>query len=135
MISCGVVSNILNYKNIVFFVNTNKEASYDACNMRYDIMKDSNRIIRKVPKDFHELCIETLPESINKIYREGIDNNIIDYMAIVKRNNEVIWDLHSKELPGDVFEMGLHVINDLRNNHVVADDINKKEMVGLGIRR
>ena len=103
--------------------------------MRYDIMKDSNHIIRKVPKDFHDYCVETLPDSINKIHKEGIENNLIDYMAIVKRNNEVIWDLNSKELPGDVFKFGLHGINNSKNNIEVASDINKKELEGLTIIR
>lgn len=123
------------YKNVVFFVSTNKEASYEACNMRYDIMKESNHIIRKVPKDFHDFCIETLPDSVNKIHKEGIENNLIDYMAIVKRNNEVVWDLNSKELPGDVFKSGLHGINNSKNNIEVASDINKKELEGLTIIR
>ena len=60
------------YNNIVFFVSANKDASYEACNLRYEIMKDSNRIIRKVPKDFHDYCVETLPDSINKIYNVEI---------------------------------------------------------------
>ena len=123
------------YNNTVFFVSANKDISYEACNMRYEIMKDSNRIIRKVPKDFHELCIETLPDSIDKIYIEGMNNKVIDYMAIVKRNNEVIWDLNSKEMPGEVFKDGLYNVSKGKNNLVVANDINKKEMVGLGFRK
>lgn len=122
------------YNNIVIFVSTNKDSSYDACNMRYDIMKDSNHIIRKVPKDFHDYCVETLPDSINKIHEEGLEKNLIDYMAIVKRNNEVIWDLNSKELPGSIFIAGLNAINNSKNNLIVASNINQKEMIGLGIR-
>lgn len=123
-----------NYNNIVFFVSTNKEASYEACNMRYDIMKESNHIIRKVPKDFHDLCINTLPDSIDKIYKEGIDNKLIDYMAIVKRNNEVIWDLNSKELPGNIFKIELSRTNKSENNIEIACNINKNEMIGLRSR-
>ena len=118
----------------MFFVSTNKESSYEACNMRYEIMKDSNHIIRKVPKDFHDYCVETLPDSINKIHKEGIDNNLIDYMAIVKRNNEVIWDLNSKELSGDVFKDGLYGINNSKNNFLIAHNINEKEMEGLKVK-
>ena len=122
------------YNNLVFFVNTNKELSYEACNMRYDIMKESNRIIRKVPKDFHDFCVETLPDSINKIYKIGVGNKLIDYMAIVKRNNKVIWDLNSKEMPGEIFKLGMNEVNSVKNNSVVAENINNKEMQGLGIR-
>lgn len=124
-----------NYNNIVFFVSTNKDISYEACNLRYDIMKESNRIIRKVPLDFHELCIKTLPDSIDRIYIEGTKEKLIDYMAIVKRDNKVIWDLNSKEMPGDVFKLGLYDINKGQNNLMVADDINQKEMIGLGITK
>jgi len=123
-----------NYNNTVLFVNANKEISYEACNMRYDIMKQGRRIIRKVPKDFHDYCVETLPDSINKIHEEGLEKNLIDYMAIVKRNNEVIWDLNSKELPGSIFIAGLNAINNSKNNLIVASNINQKEMIGLGIR-
>ena len=56
-------------------------------------------------------------------------------MAIVKRNNEVIWDLNSKEMPGDVFEFGLHNVARGINNSNIASDINKKEMIGLGFKR
>lgn len=122
------------YNVSCIFVSANKESSYEACNMRYEILKDSNHIIRKVPKDFHDICIETLPNSINKIYNEGINNKIIDYMAIVKRNNQIIWDLKSKEIPGNVFKLGLYDRNKSNNNVIVADEINKKEMEGLRIR-
>ena len=121
------------YNNTVLFVSTNKDVSYEACTLRYEIMKDSNRIIRKVPKDFHDYCVETLPDSINRIYNEGIKDNLVDYMAIVKRNNEVVWDLNNKETPGDIFKLGLDDINKTKNNHNVAEDINKKEMIGLGM--
>ncbi len=123
-----------NYNNTVFFVSSNKYISYEACKMRHDIMKDSNRIIRKVPKDFHDYCVETLPNSIDKIYEEGIDNKIIDYMAIVKRNNEVIWDLNSKEMPGNVYREGLNTLINAQNDLTIANNINSNEMIGLGMR-
>lgn len=119
------------YTNIVFFVSTNKELSYNACNMRYNIMKECNHIIRKVPRSFHDLCIETLPDSIDEIYKVGVKNKLIDYMAIVKRDNEITWNSDSEGFPGDIFKAGLNKINDDENDIEVAHKITKKEMIGL----
>ena len=120
------------YKNIVLFVSTHKEISYDACNLRSDVMNSSMHIIRKVPKSFHDLCVDALPDSINKIYIEGYKNNIIDYMAILSRNNELIWDDKKNELPGDVY---MRCLNDYKfyssNDSEIAFKTNKKEMEGL----
>ena len=133
-LNCMNDLKVEDYNNIVLFVSTNKDASYEACNMRYNIMKESNRIIRKVPKNFHDFCVETLPDSIDKIYIDGYGKNLIDYMSILKRNNEIIWDINSKEMPGTVFKKGLYNNNEIQNNFFVAENTNRKEMEGLGIR-
>lgn len=122
------------YNNIVLFIATHKDVSYEACKLRADLMKESPRIIRKVPKNFHDLCIETLPDSINEIYKTGYSDEIIDYMTVVTRDNEVIWDDKSKESPGIVYKNHLNNINNYRqddNNFSIAIETNNKEMIGL----
>lgn len=122
------------YNNVVLFVIAHKDISYEACKLRAEIMQNSSRIIRKVPKNFHDLCIETLPSSINTIYEDGYEEEIIDYMALVTRYNEVIWDDKSIEKPGDVYKNYLSDFKNYssdKNNSHLAFQTNKKEMVGL----
>ncbi len=42
------------YNNVVLFVAAHKDISYNACEIRADIMKNNKHIIRKVPKNFHD---------------------------------------------------------------------------------
>lgn len=116
------------YSNIVLFVATNKEVSYDACKLRTEIMKDSKRIIRKVPKDFHDYCIQTLPDSINTIYNDGFKDKSIDYMAIINRDNQVLWNNNSKELPGTIYSNVLNYISNDKNNSNIAKKTSEREI-------
>lgn len=122
------------YNNIVLFVSTYKDISYKACNLRAQVMKDCGHIFRKVPKSFHDLCVETLPDSINKIYNDGYKNNLIDSMLLITRDGKVIWNYKTKELPGNVFK---NYVNDynyskhIQNNPAISIKTNKNEMKGL----
>lgn len=120
------------YKNIVMFVATPGVQSYNACQLRADVMKDSKRIIRKVPKNFHDLCISTLPDSIDTIYREGYNGEIVDYMMIVSREGRCLWDHNSKEKPGDVYKKYLNskTIEKENDSHRAILG-NEREMIGL----
>lgn len=122
------------YNNIVLFVSTYKEISYKACNLRAHVMKDCGHIIRKVPKDFHDLCIKTLPDSINKIYEEGYKFNLIDSMLLITRDGKVIWNDKSNIMPGIVFDKYINDYNyskNIQNNPSIAIKANKNEMKGL----
>lgn len=120
------------YDNIVLFIATPSNLSYHACTVRANVMKHSKRIIRKVPKNFHDLCISTLPASIDKIYEEGYYSNIIDYMAIISRKGNVLWDCHHKGKPGDVYEEQLSKNKTQgTNDELKAITNNMKEMVGI----
>ena len=122
------------YNNLVLFVSSNKDLSYDACNLRSIVMKNSPRIIRKVPKNFHDYCVETLPDSVDKIYKEGFGNGLIDYMCLVTRNNEVIWDNKtSNKKPGEVYNVYINNVlnNDIQNDFSIALKTNYNEMMGL----
>lgn len=122
------------YNNIVLFVSTYKDISYKACNLRAQVMKDCGHIFRKVPKSFHDLCVETLPDSINKIYNDGYKNNLIDSMLLITRDGKVIWNDKTKKLPGNVFK---NYVNDynyskhVQNNLAISIKTNKNEMKGL----
>ena len=122
-----------NYDNVVMFVATNKEISYKACELRADVMKNSGRIIRKVPKSFHDVCLETLPESIDTIYKEGFKENIIDYMAIVTRDGKIKWDNKEQTRPGVVYNNLLHSSDNdyVKNNADISLKTNETEMIGL----
>lgn len=124
------------YKNIVIFVATPSVLSYEACKLRADIMKNSKRIIRKVPKEFHDLCVRTLPDSINTIYEEGYNGQIVDYMMIVTRDGNLLWDCNSYEKPGEVYNSILS-ISDVNNENDLyrAMVSNDREMLGLIDRR
>lgn len=122
------------YNNTVLFVLTYKELSYEACNIRFNIMKNSRHIIRKVPKDFHDLAIKTLPDSINTIYNDGYSEKIIDYMSLKTRDGKEIWNDSSKELPGMIFDKYVNNnIISINNNNNLAIKTVKNEMIGLHI--
>ena len=124
------------YTNIVLFVSTHKDLSYQACNLRSEVMKNSKHIIRRVPQSFHDLCINTLPESINEIYENGYKKNLINYMALVTRNNKIIWDIKHSKLPGEVYKNVLNNDNYIKNqdnNYFMALKTSSKEIEKLNI--
>lgn len=122
------------YSNTVIFVATHKDISYSACKLRSDVMKDSLHIIRKVPKNFHDYCVETLPDSLEIIHNEGLKNNVIDYMCLITRDNKVIWDNKFKINPKDIY---ISALNDnankliLDNDAIIALNNSKKELSNL----
>ncbi len=120
------------YKVVVMFVAANKDLSYSACNLRSDILVNSPHIIRKVPKSFHDSCIESLPSSIDIIYKIGKKKRSFDYFSIVNRKGRTIWKEGDEKNPGQAFDDYLNVnnINDY-NSPVLASVINDQEMYAL----
>lgn len=121
----------LNYNNLVMFVSTNKDLSYHACELRSEVMKDSPRIIRKVPKSFHDHCVDTLPDSINKIYLDGYKDKVVDYLVLVSRSGKVLWDDKSKKMPGDVYRECVNtydIENVVKNDPNISKENSKKEL-------
>ena len=93
------------YCNIVNFVVVDKESSYEACVLRADAMDGLEHIVRRIPKYFHDLCVNTLPNSCNKIYEDGyINNNYIDQFILISRDGDIIWDSNNKDKPGNVYK-------------------------------
>lgn len=92
------------YNTIVDFVVVNKKASYEASISRADAMDGLLHIVRRIPKNFHDLCIETLPDSCNKIYQEGfINNNYISHFILSDRDGNYIWNNSDEGTPGDLY--------------------------------
>ncbi|MBR6690234.1 MAG: zeta toxin family protein [Bacilli bacterium] len=122
------------YNNVVLFVSTHRDISYNACELRTNIIKNSEHIFRKVPKSFHDLSVESLPDSINYIHEYGLKENIIDYMALLTRDNKIVWEFGNSILPGDVYKECLNnmdYINNKINDSSYAFITNKKELEGI----
>jgi len=82
-------------------------------------MKDSLRIIRKVPKSFHDHCVETLPDSVDYIYNVGFEKDIIDYMMLITRDGKMLWDNKVNSMPGDMYR---NYLNDYKHLNSVVND-------------
>ena len=60
------------YINEGLVVSVNKKTSMEACKIREDVMNAYGHVIRRVPDSFHQLCLDTIPSNVDKIYVEGI---------------------------------------------------------------
>ena len=120
------------YRNQAIVVATNKDISLEACKLRADAMNSHGHIVRKVSDSFHEICINTIPDSVNEIYDKGIKENILDKMNIVLRNGDIKWDNNSELLPGDVLTNLYNDKNLIDKNIKEYGDISyKNESIGL----
>ena len=99
----------IGYKNIVNFVVVYKEESYNACILRADVMDGLEHVVRRIPRYFHDLCVKTLPDSCNTIYKDGfINNKYIDQFILISRDGAVIWDTSNKNEPGIIYNKYLN---------------------------
>ena len=97
------------YKNIINFVVVDEKSSYNACIIRADSMDGLKHIVRRIPKYFHDLCVKTLPNSCNKIYKEGfIKNNYIDHFILISRDGNTIWNDSFVEEPINTYKEYLY---------------------------
>ena len=97
------------YTNYVRYVCVHKDISYAACLLRTQVMNDNEHIIRKIPKSFHDLYINTLPNGVNEMYNRGVRTGLIENMRLTLRKGDVIWDSQNfSELPGDVYSRYLN---------------------------
>lgn len=120
------------YNNFVTFVCVNKETSFDACCLRADVMKDSIHIIRKVSKDFHNCCVNSLPNSALKIYEVGYKDIIIDYMSLVNRDGMILWDDNSKSNLAAVYNDCLNRKDNMYDNDSsISYFNNRKELSSI----
>lgn len=119
------------YINIVKFICVHKSISLNACKIRTKVMDDDNHIIRNVPINFHNMCINDLPDSINEIYKVGFSKKIIDEMYLILRNGSIVWDNFNIEvLPGIIFKEYLEnyeLTKNTQNSIFLAKQNNNKE--------
>ena len=125
----------LGYENIVDFIAVHKDVSLEACKMRADIMNSQNHIVRRVPDSFHELCIQSLPDSCEVLFQKGyVENPIIDQFSISTRDKQIVWDPTHKESPKDVYFEYLHnpkLSMQMRNHKEMALSSYQVEVKGL----
>ena len=107
------------YYNEAFVMTSNKELSLEACKIRADAMNSHGHIVRRVSEAFHEMCINSIPDSVNKIYEEGKKSKVLDKMRVITRDGTIKWDDTKDMLPGDV----IRKIYDEKS----IKDINKRE--------
>ena len=84
-------------------------------------MFKNNHILRKVCDDFHDLCVESLPDSAKTIYQVGMAKGIINKFSLIDRNEKIIWNNNQEDIK-EVYYNHLHndKYNVYKNN---MDDI------------
>ncbi len=103
VLNCMSLLDKKGYINEAMVVAVSKYLSFDACNLRGDIMNSYGHVVRKVSNKFHKLCLDTIPKNVDIIYEEGKTQNILDSMQILLRNGNKVWDSETKEcLPSEV---------------------------------
>ena len=123
------------YSNIVNFIAVDKKTSLEACDLRANIMNNQNHIIRRVPDYFHELCIKTLPDSVNTIYQNGfVKDKTIDLFNLTDRTGKIIWSPDNELLPGKIYDAYLNNPNlsvGFENTADLAEQSYTEETQGL----
>lgn len=85
--------NTLGYITDIVVIIVSKYTSYEACMLRYEIMKNKDLLARRVPKSFHDLCVQGLIESMSVIEKVGDrEKKIIHYICCILRDGTIIWE-------------------------------------------
>lgn len=123
------------YKNEALVLTIDKDKSYEASQIRADVMEQSGLISRRVSKDFHKICIDTIPSNVDVIYKVGIEENILDNMKVILRDGKVIWNSDiDKNLPSNIIEEyynNKELSSNFVNNPEWAKIALGKELIGL----
>ena len=132
-----IINSVNEFKDKDYNINlnvlaVNKNVSLNACHLRSDGMNEYGHIVRRVPDSFHEMCINDLPDSINKIYEEC--NDKVDKFYVINRDGSVIWDNKCEDLPGNVLG---NILNKDYKFEIIKNDVKwavisyEKESLGL----
>lgn len=124
------------YQNLVDFIAVHKDISLEACKIRADVMNNQNHIVRRVPNYFHELCINTLPDSCNEIYKRGaVEDNIVDDFIITTRDGNTVWQKNDNNIkPGTIYQEYLQnpdLSINFQNNSDLAEIAYRNEAYGF----
>ena len=123
------------YTTDVIFMAVPAEVSRDACVLRADIMNSQGHVFRRIPRDFHDLSVASLPDSADAIYRMGfVSEKIINNFYLLRRDDTVLWSSGYPGTPGPVFRECLESTEDLDdyiNHPEEADNSYRHESAGL----
>ena len=77
------------YKVELAVMATPKEESWKGTIDRYNSQKEMGLQPRAVPKEFHDLVVSNISDSISQVYKSGLMSNILIY----NRNKECLYDM------------------------------------------
>lgn len=132
-----IINSVNEFKHKEYSINlnvlaVNKDVSLNACHLRSDGMNEYGHIVRRVPDSFHEMCINDLPDSINKIYEEI--SNKVNKFYVIDRDGSVIWDSRCENLPGNILRDIInkdYTFENIKNDVKWAVISYEKESLGL----
>lgn len=122
------------YKNNAAAIAISKEISLEACKVRANIMNDNGHIVRRVNEEFHQICIDSIPINVDKIYKIGMEENILNSMNVVLRNGKNVWNHNRQGLPSEVlneYYNNIDLTSEFRNDSRYAEVSYNKESIGL----
>lgn len=135
VLSCMNKLSKKGYENEALVLTVHEDISYEASQIRADVMESEGNISRRVNKNFHRLCLDTIPTNVDIIHSVGINNNILNNMKVILRNGKTVWDSDfNNTFPSSVIKdyyTNIELSNGFNNNPIYAKTALEKEMVGL----
>lgn len=108
----------LGYINDIVVVLVPRGVTYAACKLRYELMKDKDRLARRVSKSFHDLCVDSLATSVCEIEKVGFwERKIINSICCILRNGSIVW----KDGMDHIYEIIDEYLNS--SNYYLSNDI------------
>jgi UDP-N-acetylglucosamine kinase len=102
----GTILTPRGYKVELAVMATPKEESWKGTIDRYNSQKEMGLQPRAVPKEFHDLVVSNISDSISQVYKSGLMSNILIY----NRNKECLYDMSKtpKINPNNLLEKAIH---------------------------
>ena len=70
------------YQNKVIFIVVSENISREACKLRSDVMKSKEHLIRRVCDNFHDLCVNALPNSAESILTNCLNDKKFSWIIL-----------------------------------------------------
>ena len=138
MLACMNKLSKKGYSNEALVLTIDKDKSYEASQIRADVMESTGLIARRVNKEFHQVCLDTIPTNVDIINSVGRENNILDNMKVILRNGKVVWDSNiENSLPSKIIEEyynSKELSEEFINNPEWAKIALGKELIGLNMK-
>ena len=118
-----------NYLVDIVVIVTSRYVSFEACRLRYDMMKNIDRLARRVSFSFHNICVDGLISSVPVICKEGLfDKKLINNIVCMLRDGTIIWDGNSNFNVSSILDSHLNSksndINDISYIEKIYNDEN-----------